>query len=288
MLGVRVMSDYSDIFNRAFNNYRKRNNRPGSPVTIFDWARHSHAKYPRLEQLDQEINERKDDAALQKEAIILFLTDPDTSFRSRSFSRYLLDELYGLDPKGGWGKYDPTVIKAFKGIVYRGCTTHPGFAFNKGIIGGPLRSSVEDYINDMTGSWGTSTSKVYEVAEVYVTPQWRPNMTFVYEPDGTKYVYKINYRGTKGIDIYETYRSRCNSYRSFLAKQKMEVNILETIPAKDIMGVWIFEKGEAKGWVANASYVPSEPSSDQRGPMPDSPESVSGDSTCAAPATFYV
>lgn len=237
---------YLNCFERALNNYCNQKPRIGYTFTLFTKFRHSFKEYPALSQLKAHLEQSNEDQ--HKQLIVNFLkTNP---LNDHSFGMYLLDELISDFPDEQWLDFHPKPIILFQGYLYRGSLQKYSDAFVNGMQCGSS-DKIENYIKDANFGVGISTSTSLNVAREYQNTVYIAGTSGVVQKG---YVYKVNYRGTQGIDITRTHLERGNCMSAFFASRKKEINIIGDIPAKDIMGCWN-TKGE---YYPNPNYVVEE------------------------------
>lgn len=252
---------YQQAFTDALKKYKQGAERPGHPLTFFERVLRTHSRilYPTIQKLQRSIGADTSTKESIKADFISFFKSGGTRFRAQSFAQYLLDELTQIDTSYNWQEHNKYQLKSFRGTLYRGCNTPPQHAFRYGIQSGETSRRLFDYMKLDTDPYGTSTTKAKYVAKFYVSaPKWRSNGSDLVIPrfSDNQYLYKINYRGNLGIDIPESFRARgYNRMRVMFADEKKEVNIIDTIPPEDIIGVWRYKKGEEQSWTPNPRYV---------------------------------
>lgn len=233
---------YLASFQKAKEAYAQQKHRPGYVRTFFSCWRHSTALNKYAIELENKLQlEEKDEPS--RELIQKVFIENKKYFNNHSFMIYFLDALMKDFPNEGWEQYDPKPIKIYQGEVYRGTDANPEDVFAKGFKENSLADNVEDYIYYNTGSKGISTSKSYQVAQTYALPMVRPlHDCSLMEARSTGYVYKINYRGSAGIDIESTALERAKHNGSNPKTGKKEVNVVGAIKPSDIVCAFLVRR----------------------------------------------
>ncbi|ODN43673.1 hypothetical protein [Piscirickettsia litoralis] len=244
---------YSQIFKKAFENYTKMAIRPGYTAGRFASIRHGKKMYPHIKNLQDKLSNPQSNP---KQLLDDYFKSDDTKLNNHSFAMYLIDALEAHDPKENWGKYYPQGKKVvfYSGKLYLGTMQSPEDAFTNGMSANST-PTLEPYISGTSKGTGLSTSKSKQVAESD-SQEIIPMIGMPLEEPMVKngYTYKINYRGSGGVDIVGTHKARSNSrVLSTACKFKQEVNIIGKVEARDIVGCWD-HKGE---WMANPNYQPN-------------------------------
>jgi hypothetical protein len=226
---------YYNSCETAAINYANQVHRPGYKPGWFTWLRHRNTKNnPDVEKFKQSLKACENDAKAKEFIESYFKT---TKFHNHSFSTYLLDELLKSFPDEKWQDYHPKPIVFFKGIVYRGSPMSPDMVFSTGFKDRSPSENLDDYVSDMNGSVGVSTSTSFKMAHDYALPRINPKDDFT-EAQPYGYIYKINCRSQTAIDLEKTHLKRGNNIRAQLSHGKKEINVVGNIASHDIMMAW--------------------------------------------------
>jgi hypothetical protein len=266
------MPIFFELYQTALNNYIQQTprthhtqmNEANHRIYTFGWFssfRHSRTEYPRLIALKMRL--QADHSAEQldaKAAIVAHFNDDANKWNHHSFNNYLFDEIKkhadALEWQNTWLAYDKKPILYYRGILFRGTGAHPTQAFKNGLIESNDSNNLEDYIKDMNGAIGVSTSKLFRVANGYALPNINPKDEYA-DIWHESYIYVIDYQGTRGIDLEQTFNARQHSiaaYLSGLENGKAEVNVIEKIEPQHIVGAFYVNRMDQVIWHANPEF----------------------------------
>lgn len=226
---------------------------------LFSWFRHSQNEYPALLALRAQLEaDNSDDQSSAIAAVKRHFSDPDNKWNHHSFNNYLLDEIFKTCSREEWAQqwlqFDKSPIIYYQGLLFRGTHDSPESIFRNGFREYSPSTSIEDYIKDMNGCVGVSTSKCIHVAHAYALPAIRANRDFEeVHPDG--YIYVIDYDGLNGIDLARTFEARGRRIAAYLSRGKAEVNIIGHIPKENIVGAFYVNRNDAIVWHPNQHYL---------------------------------
>ncbi|QMT60933.1 hypothetical protein [Legionella sp. PC997] len=272
---VRTMQNkYLPVFKKALDNYIKQskrshfsfnsNEKPIYKPDFFSSFRHSQKLYPALEQLQKKLTEANDEEA--REIIKIHFRDKNNKWNNYSFNNYFLDEIFKIETKEDWEKewsvFDKNPISYYQGILFRGSAEDISFCFKYGIKESVKSDFLEDYVRDMSGSIGVSTSKSFHVARSYALPSLvvRNEVTIATKPIWAEsYIYLIDFKGKTAIDLESTFISRGETSCAKLSKNKEEVNIVGTISSEEIIGAFYVNRSGKIKWHINPKRKESLP-----------------------------
>lgn len=205
---------YVQIWQEAFEHYKRHDPRPGYSDGFFTLRRHDFKMYPALEKFKGELSQQSTE--IEREEIIQkWLDSGQLKNNNHSFRNYLVDE---LKKNNRYRKEtEPSAKKGpiyYTGIVYRGCRLSPDVVFREGFN--------QKFI---------STSKNPKISKIYSERIWTNSIAGSLVPSSHGYIYKINLRSTKGIDQDATL-----GYQEEKLGKK-EVLVHDTIVPEDIMGL---------------------------------------------------
>lgn len=260
---------YLEIYKKALSRYINQETRthysladkPENPFFtfgLFSWLRHSREEYPALLKLRSILeNDTSDDQAIAFQAVQHHFMDANNKWNHHSFNSYLLDEIHKTCTEEQWQlhwkRFDPTPIVYFQGILFRGTGDLPSVCFKHGLLEKNASSSLNDYIKDMNGSIGVSTTKDFSIAKSYALPRIDPRHDTLDSWDES-FIYVVDYRQHTGIDLEKTFLQRGQTIRASLSAGKAEVNVIHKIDADQIIGAfYVNRKGNIK-WIQNNLY----------------------------------
>ena len=234
---------------------------PDHPVFsfgIFSWFRHSQEEYPALQSLRASLeSDASHSQCTAINAIKNHFMDANNKWNHHSFNSYFLDEIYQNCTRDEWQhhwqQFDPTPIEYFHGIVFRGTGDSPVDCFRQGLFEKNTSTSINDYIKDMNGSIGLSTSTSFSIAMTYALPRIDPRHDTFNSWDQS-YIYLIDYNDDYGIDLEKTFLKRGQNIRAGLSADKAEVNIIKHIDASQIIGAFYVDRSDLIKWHHNKNY----------------------------------
>lgn len=218
--------------------------------------RHSQTVYPAVQELQKKLAEADDEAA--KGIIKLHFMDKKNKWNNYSFNHYLLDELYKVESPEDWEKewksFDPNPIVYYQGILFRGSAESTAHCFQYGITESTQSEYLEDYIQDMNGSIGVSTTKSFQVAKNYALPTivTRNEVILATKPVWAEsFIYVIDFKGKTAIDLEATFKLREKHSSAELSGNKKEVNIVGTVYSEEILGAFYVNRLGKIKWHVN-------------------------------------
>ncbi len=243
-----------DIFQHSLEAYRNHITRPGYKQGWFSFLRH-RGNHKSLKQLQKDILASPD----QLETLIKdHLLKRKKAANNHSFVMYLLDELKNAYPEQDWSQFDPKPLVMGNGLLYRGTASSPTHVFRNGFLDYNPSEKIDDYLADMNGSVGISTTRDFSIAHTYALPRIQLHCGDITNNNDIhlqSYIYKINYRGLSGIDIEGTAKARSKRFSAWCAQSKKEINIIGKIETADIEGAWkVFRDNREKVWIPNPHY----------------------------------
>lgn len=261
------LNRYSLAFNHALENYIKQTKRSHFSFTsnekriyksdFLSSFRHSQKLYPALEELQKNLTDVDDEKA--KLIIKKHFRDKNNKWNHYSFNNYFLDEIYKLethqDWESEWKVFDNHPISYYQGILFRGSAEDIYHCFKYGIKESATSVFLEDYIQDMNGSIGVSTTKSFHVAKSYALPNIYPRneVSITGKPIWTEaYIYVIDFKGNTAIDLENTFISRGEMVAAQLSKNKAEVNIVGRISPEEILGAFFVNRSGKRKWYSNS------------------------------------
>lgn len=228
---------------------------------LFSYFRHSCEEYDELKVLRAQLE--ADNSLEQAEArlaVIRHFEDKKHRWNNHSFNNYLLDEIKksvtDAEWSETWNRFDTQPIIYNKGLLFRGTGAKPDQVFKHGMVESNNSKSIDDYIKDMNGSIGVSTSKLFSVAYGYALPNIDPRKEWV-DFWHESYIYILDYQGTRGIDLEHTFRARGRNiaaYLSGLKTGKAEVNVIGSIEPTHVVGAFYVNREGVIRWHANPDF----------------------------------
>ncbi|WP_454781845.1 hypothetical protein [Legionella sp. WA2022007384] len=261
-----MQNKYLLPFKRALDNYIKQTKRSHFSFSsdekriykadFFGSFRHSQKLYPALEQLQDKLTEVNDEEA--RKIIKIHFMDKNNKWNNYSFNSYFLDEIYKIEIYEEWEKewkvFDKNPISYYQGILFRGSAENISHCFKYGIKESVKSDFLEDYVQDMNGSIGISTSKSFNVAKVYALPTVfvRNEVSMTATPIlEESYIYLIDFKGKTAIDLEGTFTSRGEKGAAELSKNKEEVNVVGSISPEEIVGAFYVNRYGKIQWHIN-------------------------------------
>lgn len=228
---------------------------------LFSYFRHSCEEYDELKTLRAQLQaDLSDEQINAKLAIIRHFEDKKHRWNNHSFNNYLLDEIKqsvtDIEWQESWNRFDTQPIIYKKGLLFRGTGAKPAHVFKSGMVESNDSRSIDDYIKDMNGAIGVSTSKLFSVAHGYALPNIDPRKEWV-DFWHESYIYVLDYQGTRGIDLELTFRARGRTiaaYFSGLATGKAEVNVIGSIEPEHVVGAFYVNREGAIRWQVNPGF----------------------------------
>jgi hypothetical protein len=230
---------------------------------LFSGLRHGQKEYPALLELRARLeSDLSPDQAIAMAAIKAHFGDEKNKWNNHSFNNYLLDEIKKNVSDAEWSlhwkQYDKAPIVYYQGILFRGAGTPPVIAFKNGMTEETSSDSIDDYIKDMNGAIGVSTTKDFGIAYGYALPHIRPNREFELSRDEA-YVYVLDYQGSVGIDLQQTFLARGKKIAAYLSGGKAEVNIIGRISPEHMIGAFYVNRREEVVWHPNPNFPRKNP-----------------------------
>lgn len=247
---------YLETFKRAQLSYTNREKRDGYTRTWLSYFRHFFGMtkddvdfFTQLSQVDD-----KDTA---KKLIEDYFTLNAKSFNNHSFGSYFLDFLQKEFPDENWKRFDPKPIIYYQGTLYRGDSRPYDKIFEEGFIEPKSSESLDDYVKGATGCIGVSTTKSFGIAHAFalppVTSRRMEDTGFVYSHNG--FVYEIDYSGTDGIDVVNTWKARGGlTFTAWFSQELQEVNVKGRIAREDIVCVHQVSRDGESERIPNPNY----------------------------------
>lgn len=268
-VAANFMNKYALTFMRALKNYTEAAPRDGYTLGFFTWVRHNFNQRKRFAD-DFKIrffysNSNKE-AQLFLEA---YLTHKETTFNDHSFSVYLLDALQEDFATENWQRFDPNTLRFYQSslgsepkYLYYGVIVNRHEIFKNGIFDPNPFSSLSNYLSGFTWfTYGVAMTKRYEYAEFQAKLPWQIKTSTIvwYREISDTYVFKINYRGKKAIDVEESNKALVNNRRGGLSALthdpiNQEVIAIGHVSTKDIVGAYGLYKSKNPDWYPNPNY----------------------------------
>lgn len=228
---------------------------------ILTYFRHSNNEYDELKTLRALLEaDNSDEQVNAKTAVIRHFENKKHRWNNHSFNNYLLDEIKksvsDIEWKETWNRFDTQPIIYNKGVLFRGTGAKPAHVFKHGMVESNDSRSIDDYIKDMNGAIGVSTSKSFSVAMGYALPNIDPRKEWV-DFWHESYIYVLDYQGTRGIDLELTFRARGRNiaaYFSGLTTGKAEVNVIGNIEPEHVVGAFYVNREGVIRWQANPGF----------------------------------
>jgi hypothetical protein len=263
------MPKFIDLYRAALEKYIEQAERahhslvdnPDKRIFIFGFFsgwRHSLKQYPALLDLRARLeSDSSADQVMAMTAIKAHFADENNKWNNHSFNNYLLDEIKknasAAEWSLNWKEYDKAPIEYYRGILFRGAGTPPASAFKNGMAEETSSVSIDSYIKDMNGAIGVSTSKDFGIAHAYALPQIRANRDFEFVRSEA-YIYVMDYQGSVGLDLQQTFLARGKKIAAYLSGNKAEVNIIGRIPPEHIIGAFYVNRKEEIIWHPNPNF----------------------------------
>lgn len=258
---------YIPLFDQALCNYIKQAPRTHFSfkatekriyqADFFGYFRHSQILYPALEQLQKKLAAVDDDNEARRMIQCHFM-NKSNKWNDYSFNNYLLDAIYKAESKEDWEKewqsFDKKPICYYQGLLFRGSAEDTLHCFKQGIKENTSSEFLEDYIQDMNGAIGVSTTKSFQVAKNYALPTLitRNEAILATKPIWAESsIYVIDFKGETGIDLQATFTLRGQHGAAELSKNKKEVNIVGTVSSEEILGAFYVNRTGKIKWVQN-------------------------------------
>lgn len=270
-----MQNRYIEIYKNALNKYIAQSERThytlegiaDKPIYTFGFFsafRHGRKENPSLLKLREVLSsDNSEDQTIAIAEIKKHFLNKQNKWNNHSFNNYFLDEIKKNVSeeiwRNVWECHDKNPIKYYRGILFRGTGDEPQTVFADGLHEKNTSRSLNDYLRDMNGSIGVSTSKSFEIAKGYALPMidFRRDWVTMWSES---YIYVIDYQGDQGIDISETFQARGHkdSYHTI----KLEVNIIEKIDPKHIVGAFYVNRQGKIIWHLNKNYKNDNPNID--------------------------
>lgn len=266
---LNFMNKYALAFMRALENYTDAKPRIGYSFGWFSFIRHSFNQRKQFADNFKYLFFYANSNQAAKAFLEIYFTHNNTQYHHHSFSQYLSDELQTDFPDENWQCFNPYRIEFYSNQtnsnerLYFGCIVDRNQYFKNGIFDPNPSSSIDTYLSAFNYfGYGVVMTKSYSNASFVAKKPWQvPTHSGVfYNQIANTYVFEINYRGKKAIDVGKTYQIWEKSGGFFAAVSDptdLHVTAIEHVSAKDIVGAHELFENKEPVWHANPNYQPN-------------------------------